>query len=653
MEEKKYDIHYLKCLAKQFPNVNETATEIINLQSILSLPKGTEHFLSDIHGEYEQFAHVLKNGSGTVRRKIDDEFGNIISADEKKELASLIYYPEEKIAMVRESGVNMDDWYVVMINRLIRICKSAASKYTRSKVRKSLPKDYAYVIEELITGRRDQSNQEDYYNEIIKTVIRIGKAPDLIVALGSTISRFVVDHLHIVGDIYDRGEGPHICMETLMNHHSVDIQWGNHDVLWMGAACGNEACIATVLRISARYGNLNILEEGYGINLIPLVQYSLMTYQDDPCDCFELHYREEDYDVKNAYIDRKMHKAISVLQFKLEGQLIKRHPEYKMENRLLLDKMDLEKGTVTVEGKEYPLLDTFFPTVDPKDPYALTEAEADIVYKLKRAFMNCEKLQRHIRFLYAKGNLYKTYNGNLLFHGCVPLNEDGTLRDVEIEGKKYKGKALYDVLERWLRKGYYAIDPVEKEKGQDFLWYTWINGNSPVFGKSKMTTFERYFVEDKATHKEPKDSYYTWYDKEETVKMILEEFGLDGDKGHIINGHIPVVSKKGESPVKCGGRLLVIDGGFSKAYQPTTGIAGYTLIYNSYGFLLAAHEPFKSVELAVKEGLDIHSDTVLVENVEKRQTVADTDDGQAIKQSIEELEALLAAYRSGKIVEKS
>ena len=618
----------------------------------MSLPKGTEHFLSDIHGEYEQFAHVLKNGSGAVRRKIDDEFGNIISADEKKELASLIYYPEEKIALVKETGINMDDWYVVMINRLIRICKNAASKYTRSKVRKSLPKDFAYVIEELITGRRDQSNQEDYYNEIIKTVIRIGKAPELIVALGNTISRFVVDHLHIVGDIYDRGEGPHICMETLMKHHSVDIQWGNHDVLWMGAACGNEACIATVLRISARYGNLNILEEGYGINLIPLVQYSLMTYQDDPCDCFKLHYREEDYDVKNAYIDRKMHKAISVLQFKLEGQLIKRHPEYGMENRLLLDKMDLERGVVTVEGKEYPLLDTNFPTIDPKDPYALTDSEADIIYKLKRAFTNCEKLQRHVRFLYAKGNLYKTYNGNLLFHGCVPLNEDGSLREVEIEGKKYKGKALYDILERWLRKGYYAIDAGEKEKGQDLLWYTWINGNSPVFGKSKMTTFERYFIEDKSTHKEPKDPYYTWYDKEETVKMILEEFGLDGEKGHIINGHIPVASKKGESPVKCGGRLLVIDGGFSKAYQPTTGIAGYTLIYNSYGFLLAAHEPFKSVELAVKEGLDIHSDTVLVENVEKRQTVADTDDGKDIKQSIDELEALLAAYRSGKIVEK-
>lgn len=653
MDKTTYDIDYLKCLARQFPTINKTASEIINLQSILSLPKGTEHFLSDIHGEYEQFAHVLKNGSGAVRRKIDDEFGDIISAEEKRELASLIYYPEEKIEMVASSGKNMDEWYVVMINRLIRVCKSSASKYTRSKVRKSLPKDYEYVIEELITGRRDQSNQEAYYNEIIKTVIRIGKAPDLIVALGNTISRFVVDHLHIVGDIYDRGTGPHICMEILMHHHSVDIQWGNHDVLWMGAGAGNLACIATVLRISARYGNLNILEEGYGINLIPLVQYSLVTYQDDPCDCFELHYREEDYDTKNAYIDRKMHKAISVLQFKIEGQLIKEHPEFNMDNRLLLDKMDLERGVVNIEGKEYPLLDTNFPTINPEDPYALTETEKDIMNKLRRAFMGCEKLQRHIRFLYAKGSLYKTYNGNLLFHGCVPLNEDGSLREVTLDGHKYKGKSLYDALESYLRKGYYAIDPAEKKKGSDMLWYTWINGNSPVFGKSKMTTFERYFVEDKATHKEPKDPYYTWYDKEETVKMILEEFGLDGEKGHIINGHIPVASKKGESPVKCGGRLIVIDGGFSKAYQPTTGIAGYTLIYNSYGFLLAAHEPFKSVELAVKEGLDIHSDTVLVENVERRQTVADTDDGKEIQKNIDELEALLAAYRSGKIVEKS
>ncbi len=653
MDKPTYDLEYLRCLARQFPTINKTASEIINLQSILSLPKGTEHFLSDIHGEYEQFNHVLKNGSGAVKRKIDDEFGDILSAEEKRELASLIYYPEEKVEMVASSGRDMDEWYVVMINRLIRVCKSAASKYTRSKVRKSLPPDYAYVIEELITGRRDLSNQEAYYNEIIKTVIRIGKAPELIVALGNTISRFVVDHLHIVGDIYDRGVGPHICMEILMHHHSVDIQWGNHDVLWMGAGAGNLACIATVLRISARYGNLNILEEGYGINLIPLVQYSLVTYQDDPCECFELHYREEEYDTKNAFIDRKMHKAISVLQFKIEGQLIKEHPEFGMDDRLLLDKMDLERGVVTIEGVEYPLLDTNFPTINPDDPYELTEVEKDIMNKLRRAFMNCEKLQQHIRFLYAKGSLYKTYNGNLLYHGCVPLNEDGSLREVVLDGVAYKGKSLYDALERYLRKGYFAIDPVEKKKGLDMLWYTWINGNSPVFGKRKMTTFERYFVADKDTHKEPKDPYYSWYDKDETVKMILEEFGLDGEKGHIINGHIPVASKKGESPVKCGGKLIVIDGGFSKAYQPTTGIAGYTLIYNSYGFLLAAHEPFKSVELAVKEGLDIHSDTVLVENVERRQTVADTDDGKEIQKNIDELEALLAAYRSGKIVGKS
>ncbi len=653
MKNQDSSIHYLRILSKQFPNVATTATEIINLQSILSLPKATEHYLSDIHGEHEQFAHVLKNGSGAVKRKIDEEFGNMLSEKEKRDLATLIYYPKERMRMIRQSdwSSSMEDWYVVMINRLIQVCKAAASKYTRSKVRKALPKDFAYVIEELITGRKDSKDQEAYYNEIIHTVIRIGKAPELIMALSYTISRFVVDHLHIVGDIYDRGPGPHICMDTLMNHHSVDIQWGNHDVVWMGAATGQLACIATVLRFSARYGNLDILEDGYGINLLPLFKFAIDTYREDPCDCFKLHYREGEYDIANAETDRKMHKAIAIIQFKIEGQLIKAHPEYHMEDRLLLDKMDLKRGIITIDGKEYELLDKNFPTVNPQDPYALSDEEAEVMEKLRNGFIKCEKLQEHVRFLYRKGGLYKTYNNNLLFHGCVPLDENGRLKEVELCGRKYKGKALYDALEKLLRQGYYAIEPDEKQRGMDMLWYTWCHANSPVFGKDKMATFERYFIAEKETHEEKKNPYYTWYDKDETVTMILNEFGLDSPESHIINGHVPVEAKKGELPIKCGGRLIVIDGGFSKAYQPKTGIAGYTLTYNSYGFLLAAHEPFESVEKAVETGSDIHSDTVLVQNVERRKTVADTDIGQGIKENIKELEELLEAYRTGMLVE--
>ena len=438
-----------------------------------------------------------------------------------------------------------------------------------------------------------------------------------------------------------------------MHYHSVDIQWGNHDIVWMGAATGQLACIATVLRFSARYGNLDILEDGYGINLLPLFKFAIDTYKDDPCECFRLHYREGEYDLANAQMDRKMHKAIAIIQFKLEGQMIKKHPEFRMEDRLLLDKINIEKGTINIEGKEYQLKDTNFPTLDPDDPYKLSTREEEVMEKLKAAFINCDKLQEHVRFLYRKGSLYKVYNNNLLYHGCVPLNDKGKFLEVELCGHKYRGKALYDELEKWLRKGYYAIDPEEKQIGMDMLWYTWCHKNSPVFGKDKMATFERYFIEDKETHLEIKNPYYTWYDKDETVTMILNEFGLNSSESRIINGHVPVETKKGELPIKCGGRLLVIDGGFSKAYQPKTGIAGYTLTYNSYGFLLAAHEPFESVEKAVETGSDIHSETVLVQHVERRKTVADTDTGKEIKETIEELEELLKAYRKGELVEKS
>jgi len=646
------DIRYLKGLAKQYPTIPAAATEIINLQAILSLPKGTEHFITDIHGEYDQFQHIMKNGSGAIKRKIEEEFCNSLSVAEKKNIAILIYYPELKLKQIVKQEENMEDWYKVTLYRLIRICKSASSKYTRSKVRKALPKDFAYVIEELLTGRPDVADQEAYYNEIINSVIRTGRASELVVAFCNLIRRLIVDHLHVVGDIYDRGPYPNLIMDTLMEHHSVDIQWGNHDVLRMGAAAGNPACIANVIRISAKYGNLNTLEDGYGINLIPLVRFALDKYEKDPCDVFHLDYREDEYDIKDVQLDEKMHKAITIIQFKLEGQLMKRRPEFQMEHRLLLDKMDLEKGTVVVEGKTYPLKDACFPTIDMKNPYELSPEEADVVERLVTAFINCEKLQKHIRFLFTKGSLYKVYNGNLLYHGCVPFNEDGSFKKVRIFDKEYSGKELYDVLEHYARKGYYSIDSAEKQKGLDILWFIWQNANSPVFGKSKMTTFERYFIADKATHKEPKNPYYRLLEQEEIVNKILKEFGLEDPDSHIINGHVPVETKRGESPVKCNGKLLIIDGGFSKAYQPKTGIAGYTLIYNSYGLLLAAHEPFESVEKAVQDGNDIHSHMMLVQHVNLRKTVADTDVGKEIRENIVDLEKLLCAYREGTIVER-
>ncbi len=645
------DLRYLKSLAKQYPTVAAAATEIINLQAILSLPKGTEHFITDIHGEYDQFQHVLKNGSGAIKRKIEDEFGNAISQAEKKSIATLIYYPEQKMEQVIKTEENMEDWYKVTLYRLIRICKGASSKYTRSKVRKALPKDFAYVIEELLTGRPDVSDQEAYYNEIIHSVIRTGRAAELVIAFCNLIRRLVVDHLHVVGDIFDRGPYPNLIMDTLMSHHSVDIQWGNHDISWMGAAAGNQALICNVIRISAKYGNLNLLEDGYGINLVPLARLAMNRYDKDPCSCFKLDYREEEYDVRDAMLDEKMHKAIAIMQFKLEGQMIVRHPEFGMENRLLLDKIDIAAGTVLIEGKKYPLRDLNFPTIDWEHPYDLSADEADVMERLTAAFLNCEKLQRQVRFLFTKGSLYHVYNGNLLYHGCVPLNEDGSFTKVNIYGTEYAGKALYDVLESYARKGYYAIDPEEKKKGSDILWFIWENKNSPVFGKDKMTTFERYFVAEKATHVEPKNPYYRLLEKEEVVNAILAEFGLSGQEAHIVNGHIPIEAKKGESPVKCGGKLLIIDGGFSKAYQPKTGIAGYTLIYNSYGLVLAAHEPFESVEKAVSDGTDIVSHTILVQHVVRRKTVADTDNGKVMRENIRDLENLLQAYREGTIVE--
>ncbi len=643
----------LKSLGRQYPSIASASTEIINLQSILNLPKGTEHFLTDIHGEFEQFQHVLKNGSGSVRRKIEEEFGNAISQKDKKSLATLIYYPEEKLEIINREEENLEDWYKITLHRLVQLVQGVSSKYSRSKVRKFLPADFAFVIEELITEKKEVQDKEAYYNEIIHTIIRIGRAPQFIVALCQLIQTLVIDHLHIVGDIFDRGPGPHIIMDTLLGYHSVDIQWGNHDISWMGAASGHMACIANVLRMAASYGTLNSIEEGYGINMLPLATFALDTYGNDDCKVFQIRYNNKEYDTHDLELDKRMHKAIAIIQFKLEGQVIRRHPEFFMDDRLLLDKVNYDKGTITIEGVEYPMKDTYFPTIDPTDPYKLSEEEQLVMERLQSAFVHCEKLQRHVAFLYAKGGMYKIFNGNLLYHGCVPMNEDGSFAKVRVLDKEYSGKALYDVLELYARRGYYAKDPKERQNGQDILWYIWEGPGSPVFGKNRMTTFERYFIEDKTTHKEVKNSYYRLYENTDIVNSIIKEFGLDEDTAHIINGHVPVEQIHGESPLKCGGKLLVIDGGFSKAYHEKTGIAGYTLVCNSRGMWLAAHETFESAEVAIRNESDIVSDSIVVENFRSRKMVADTDEGKEIQETIYYLEELLEAYREGTIKEGS
>lgn len=650
---KDLETRYLERLSDLYPTIAAASTEIINLQSILNLPKGTEHFLTDVHGEYEAFSHVLKNGSGSVRRKIDDVFGNTMSVKDKRFLATLIYYPKAKMEKVKRTEPNMDDWYKVNLYRLIEVAKRAASKYTRSKVRKSLPKDFAYVIEELITEKAEVNDKESYYNEIITTMIRIGRAEEFIIAISELIQRLVVDHLHIVGDIYDRGPGPHIIMDKLMAYHSVDIQWGNHDVLWMGAAAGQRGCIANAIRICARYGNLDILEDGYGINLLPLATFALRVYKDDPCTCFKLKVPEHP-DSYEMQMNLRIHKAISIIQFKVEGQIAQRQPQFHLENRALLHLIDYKKGTIKLNnGKEYKLLDTNFPTIDPENPYELTEEEEDIMNRLEHAFMGCEKLQEHMRFLLNKGSLYKVYNNNLLYHGCVPLTEDGKLKEVSVFGRKYKGRALYNVLDSYVRKGFFALDEKERQDGKDIMWYIWLHPDSPLFGKNKMATFERYFLAEKEMHVEKKNPYYALLENEKVIDGILREFGLDPAEAHIVNGHVPVRKKDGENPVKCNGKVMVIDGGFSKAYQKETGIAGYTLIFNSYGILLVAHEPFESTEAAIEKENDIHSEIMVVKRVMDRILVGDTDVGKDLKEQIHDLECLLAAYRNGEIIEKA
>lgn len=649
----KEHLRYLEQLSELYPTIGRASTEIINLQSILYLPKGTEHFLSDLHGEFKAFSHVLRNGSGAVRKKIDDVFGHTLSTADKASLATLIYYPQKKMELVKRQEDDIENWYKISLYRLIEVCKTVSSKYTRSKVRKMLPEDYAYVIEELITEKQEVLNKEAYYEAIVNTIVELGQTENFIIALAELIQRLVIDHLHILGDIYDRGPSPDLIMDRLERYHSFDLQWGNHDIVWMGAAAGQLACIATVVRTCIRYGNLALLEEGYGINMVPLATFAMDAYRDDPCEQFVLKdATEEERNQKETEMNRKMHKAIAILRFKLEGQLIYKYPEWGMENRCLLHRIDYENKTVEIDGKIYPMLDTYFPTIDPEHPYELTEDELEVMNRLRSSFIHCEKLQRHVRLMLKKGSMYRIYNGNLLYHGCVPMNEDGSFAKVLIQGKEYSGKVLYDVLESFVRKAFFSMDPKEKELGRDMIYYIWTAPNSPLYGRSKMATFERYFLADKKMHHESKNAYYHLLDKPETAEKILKEFGLEGARVHIINGHVPVERVAGESPVKCNGKLILIDGGFSKTYRRKTGIAGYTLTYNSYGLTLSAHEPFDFSDFAVRDELDIISKQEAVEYMDKRILVGDTDYGKRMMERIEELKDLIRAYQSGEIAER-
>lgn len=644
---------YLNQLSKTYKNIQEVSEEIINLQAILNLPKGTELFMSDIHGEYEAFLHILNNGSGIIKSKIEDIYDKKLTEEERKNLASLIYYPEEKLNLIKKNTNNINEWYKITLYKLIEVTRAVSSKYTRSKVRKAMPKGFDYIIDELLHLQGNDSNKEDYYNQIIDSIIDLNRADNFIIAICELIKRMAIDHLHIVGDIYDRGPGAPIIMDKLMDFHSLDIEWGNHDILWMGAACGNEACIANVVRICSRYDNLATLEEGYGINIRPLSIFATEIYKNDDCEKFMPRNKElSKYSNSDKIVLAKIQKAISIIQFKIEGNLVKRHPEYKMKDRLLLDKIDIEKGIININGKDYKLNDTNFPTINFKSPYKLTKEEEEIMERLKNSFMHSEKLNKHVNFLYANGHMYKNFNDNILFHGCIPMTEKGDFEKVEILGKSLKGKELMEHIESVAHKAYYGENTEEKNDAIDLMWYFWCGPKSPLFGKDKAATFERYFLEDKQTHKENKNPYYNLINNEEICNKILENFESNIEEGHIINGHMPVKAKDGESPIKANGKMIVIDGGFAKAYQSTTGIAGYTLTYNSHGLILAMNEPFESKCKAIEEGLDIRSQTILKENIVNRKKVSDTDIGKKLKEEVEDLKKLLSAYRSGVLKEK-
>ena len=656
LEKIESDRRILELLSQSFPNVAAASTEIINLEAIMNLPKGTEHFVADLHGEYEAFLHILKNASGNIKRKVTEIYGTTMRESEIRSLCSLIYYPEQKLEYVKASEKNINDYYNITLHQLVKVCQEVSSKYTRSKVRKALPKEFAYIIEELLHESPQENNKQAYFNQIIETIISTGRADEFIAAICNLIQRLSIDQLHILGDIYDRGPGAHIIMDTLCQYHNFDIQWGNHDALWMGAAAGNDCCIANVLRLSLRYGNLTTLEEGYGINLVPLATFAMETYAQDPCTQFVPHLDETDttHSEKTRRLIAQMHKAISIIQFKLEAALIDRRPQWHMENRKLLGLIDIKQNKFIWNGKEYEMKDTLFPTLNPSNPYQLTTEEQELVEKLHHSFCVSDKLKKHIQCLLSHGCLYGIFNSNLLFHASIPLCQDGTFKEVDINGNKYKGKDLLEHLGRLMRSAFNNdTDPEEKQYAIDYYWYLWCGPDSPLFDKSKMATFERYFLTDKETYKEEKGYYYQLRDNEDICNMILDAFQVDGKHRHIINGHVPVRAANGEKPVKANGRLMVIDGGFAKAYHDTTGIAGYTLVYHSRGFQLVQHEPFRSAEEAIKNGTDIVSTTQLVELSSQRMMVRDTDKGKELKSQIDELKELLYAYRHGLIQERS
>ena len=650
------DMRYLQLLSQSFPTVAEASTEIINLQAILNLPKGTEHFLADIHGEYEAFIHVLKNASGNIKRKVNELFGNTLRESEKRELCTLIYYPEQKLELVKHNETDIDDWYHITLHQLVAVCRDVSSKYTRSKVRKSLPADFSYIIQELLHEHTEDHDKTAYVNVIVDTIISTGRADDFIIAIANVIQRLAIDSLHILGDIYDRGPGAHIIMDTMRKYHSWDMQWGNHDILWMGAAAGNDACICNVIRLSLRYGNLPTLEEGYGINLVPLATFAMETYKNDPCTEFipKTTGGASLLDEKTLRLTAQMHKAIAVIQFKVESQIIAKHPEWKMNDRCLFEHVDYQNGTIDLQGKTYKMSSCSFPTINPAAPSELSPEEEILISKLHHSFSVCEKLHKHIRVMLQHGCMYGIYNNNLLFHASCPLNEDGSLKEVEIyPGKKYSGRALMHHTGMQIRTAFQQDSaPEERDYAIDYFLYLWCGPDSPLFDKSKMATFERYFIADKETHVEEKGYYFKLRDNEEVIDHILDAFGVVGSNRHIINGHVPVRTLKGENPIKANGKLMVIDGGFSKAYHNETVIAGYTLVYHSRGFQLVQHEPFTSTEDAIQRGTDIKSTTQIVEMSNRRMLVADTDIGVELRRQIDDLEELLYAYRHGYIKEK-
>ena len=650
------DIRYLSLLARDFPNISQVTTEIINLEAILHLPKPTEHFLADLHGENEAFQHVLRNASGNIKRKVEELFGGTMREQDKRDLCTLIYYPEQKLELVKQHDTQLEDYYQATLHRLITICRNVSSKYTRSKVRKSLPKEFAYIIEELLHESHDARNKQAYYQVIVQTIIDTKRADHFIIAICNLIQRLAIDQLHILGDIYDRGPGAHLIMDTLSAYHNLDIQWGNHDIIWMGAAGGNQVCMAAVLRMALRYGNMQTLEEGYAINLVPLATFALEAYADDDCELFAPKcLGKKQPTLKQRRLMAKMHKAMAVLQFKLECQMYLRHPEWRMEDRALLLNCDFEKGSIVIDGVEHLLKDNNFLTIDPKHPERLTDEERELTERLRRSFRISERLQRHVACLLSRGSMYNVVNSNLLFHAAIPMDEEGRLKSVDVlGGVPLSGRDLMERIDQTVRAAFdEAAEEEEKSTARDFFWYLWCGPDSPLFHKSKMATFERYFIEDKSTWKEVKGAYYQLRDSAAVCDYIMDCFDVVGEHRHIINGHVPVHVSNGESPIKADGKLMVIDGGFAEAYHNTTGIAGYTLVYHSRGFQLVQHEPFTSTSDAISKGTDIVSSIQVVELTGHREMVAETDKGREIRAQIAELKKLLFAYRKGIIKERS